>query len=293
MRLRIVFPIASVLGFAAAAASAAAQAEYVGSYAWSEHGKAFGGFSGLEIFGGGSRFLAISDRGSIVAGSLLRDGGRIAGVDVEQVEPIRDTKGGKLKRYEADAEGLAVRPDGRIYVSFEAVHRVWTYRDPASEAAWLPTHPDFKEFQSNSSLEAMAIGPDGALYTLPERSGVTERPFPVYRYRNGGWSVPFTIPRRGGYLPVGADFGPDGRLYLLERHLTLFLFNVRVRSFQVNGDAILDERLVFQAAPGKHGNLEGIAVWEDAAGDIRLTMISDNNFNGFQRTEFVEYRLKK
>ena len=45
------------------------------------------------------------------------------------------------------------------------------------------------------------------------------------------------------------------------------------------------------SAAGEHDNLEGIAVWRDRNGDIRITMISDDNYRAFQRTEFVEYRV--
>lgn len=40
-----------------------------------------------------------------------------------------------------------------------------------------------------------------------------------------------------------------------------------------------------------HDNLEGISVWQDPDGRIRLTMISDDNFMVFQRTEIVEYAV--
>jgi hypothetical protein len=47
-----------------------------------------------------------------------------------------------------------------------------------------------------------------------------------------------------------------------------------------------------ETVPRTHDNLEGIAVWRDAEGFIRLTMISDDNGRApFQRTEFVEYRV--
>lgn len=148
--------------------------------------------------------------------------------------------------------------------------------------------------QQNSSLEALAIGPDGALYVLPERSGRLTRPFPVYRYAGGAWTQPFEIPRRGEFLMTGADFGPDGRLYLLERHLaSIFGFQTRVRSFRVAENRVSDERVELVTSTGTHDNLEGIAVWRDAAGRIRLTMVSDDNFRAFQVTEFVEYRLKR
>ncbi len=146
--------------------------------------------------------------------------------------------------------------------------------------------------QNNSSLETLAIDAEGALYTLPERSGKLSRPFPVYRYRGGTWDQPFSIPRRPPYLPVGGDFGPDGKFYLLERHLNgIFGFQSRVRRFDLGPDQVTGEKILLETKTGTHDNLEGIAVWQDAEGFTRITMISDDNFKSFQRTEFVEYRL--
>ena len=268
------------------------EAVYLGSFSWSLPQDGFGGFSGLELSEDGKSFVAITDKGSIVTGTINRKDGRIAGIDARSLVPLRNIDGGALGRYEGDSEGLALRPDGRLYVSFENIHRVWTYRDPTSEAAWLPRDPDFKNMQNNSSLEALAIDTDGALYTLPERSGQLSRPFPVYRYKDGAWTKPFSVPRRAEFLPVGADFGPDGRFYLLERHFSgIFGFLTRVRSFRIDGDRITDERTLLETGAGTHDNLERIAVWRDPAGDIRLTMISDDHFRAFQITEFVEYKL--
>ena len=268
--------------------------DYLGSFTWSERDAAFGGFSGLEISDDGDSFTAITDKGSIVEGRLIREDGVIAGVAAGQLTELRDTDGSELDRYEGDSEGLAIRDDGRIYISFEAIHRVWTYRDTKSEGAWLPRHADFEGLQNNSSLEALAIAPDGTLYAVPERSGKISRPFAVYRYRNGSWSVPFSLPRRGEFLPVGADFGPDGRFYLLERHLNgIFGFLTRVRSFSLTRTAATDEVIHLETATGRHDNLEGISVWQDDEDAIRITMISDDNFRSFQKTEFVEYRLKQ
>ncbi|MDJ0826188.1 MAG: esterase-like activity of phytase family protein [Rhodobacter sp.] len=275
-------------------AGPSAEAEYLGSFTWSRPGTRFGGFSGLELDATGRRFLAINDKGWIVEGRLQREDGLISAVEAGPLRALKTPDGGPLGRFEGDSEGLALRDDGRFYVSFEAIHRVWTYRNTASKAAWLPRPEAFQSMQNNSSLEALAIAPDGALYTLPERSGRLTRPFPVFRYRGGSWSQPLEIPRRGEFLPVGADFGPDGRLYLLERYFSgIFGFRTRVRSFAIDDDRIGDERLLIETATGTHDNLEGLAAWRDRTGDIRLTMISDDNFRLFQRTEFVEYRLKQ
>lgn len=287
------------LGMALLGLSAGAQpvvdAEYLGSYRWSLPVEGFGGFSGLELADDGIGFVAISDKGTIVQGRLERAATEITGVMVtEKLHPLKNTDGGPLPRFHGDSEGLAIRADGRIYISFEAVHRIWTYRDTNSEGAWLPRHPDFKEMQNNSSLEALAIDASGALYTLPERSGDLERPFQVYRYAKENWTKPFSLPRRGPFLPVGADFGPDGRLYLLERAFnSIFGFQTRVRRFSIENNRVLNEQTLVDTPNGRHDNLEGISVWRDAAGDLRLTMISDDNFRLLQSTEFVEYRLKQ
>ncbi len=275
-------------------ATPSSDAEYIGTFVWELPDVNFGGFSGLEVTDDGRQFIAITDKGHIVSGGFVRSDGVIEKVEVGDLTELLDTDGTALDRFEGDSEGLALRADGRLFVSFEGIHRLWTYRDPGSEGAWLERHPDFQEMQSNSSLEALAIDDAGALYTLPERSGKLTRPFPVYRYAKGKWSVPFKIPRRGEFLPVGADFGPDGQLYLLEREFNgIFGFSNRVRSFSIVGGKLNSEQIVIETGSGKHDNLEGIAVWRDNSDNIRITMISDDNFRTFQRTEIVEYRLKQ
>jgi hypothetical protein len=66
-----------------------------------------------------------------------------------------------------------------------------------------------------------------------------------------------------------------------------------VRRFDVSEDQIGKGELILQTNAGTHDNLEGLSVWQDNTGVIRLTMISDDNFNILQHTEFVEYRLQE
>jgi hypothetical protein len=49
--------------------------------------------------------------------------------------------------------------------------------------------------------------------------------------------------------------------------------------------------MIFTSAVGQHDNLEGLSVWRDTKGTIRLTMIADDNFYFFQTTEIVEYGI--
>jgi len=271
----------------------AGQLVFQGSYTWSLANDGFGGFSGLELSSDGTRFTTVSDKGRILSGTIARKDRVISRVTMEKFVPLLDQKSRPVVKYNIDSEGLAIGPDGTIYVSFEGNHRVWRYAAIGAKAVRLKKHPDFKNFQPNSSLESLAIGPDGTLYTMPERSGKLGRPFPVYRYRNGHWNNRMSIPRRGRFLPVGSDFGPDGKFYLLERDFFWYSgFSSRIRRFDVTKNGFANEETLLVTPFGKFDNLEGISLWQDPQGKIRLTMISDDNFSILQRTEFVEYSLK-
>lgn len=259
----------------------------MGAYVWDVDDARFGGFSGIEVSEDGSSFVALSDRGSLVSGSFERTEGIISTVTMGPLLPLRGPNGNVLIPVESDSEGLAIGADGTLYVSFEWTHGVRQFDSIDQPASPLLTTPAFDTMQSNSSLEALAVDRDGALYTLPERSGRAARPFPVFRLKNGTWDQPFDIPRHGPFLMSGADIGPDGRLYLLERDFVGVGFRSRVRRFNLDGTS---EETILETGIRTHDNLEGISVWQDVEG-LRMTLISDDNFRSFQRTEIVEYRL--
>jgi len=281
-----------VLTFCCIAQTAiAADARLLSSYTWKNADRNFGGLSSIHLGANGENFLMSTDQGLFYSGKIIRNGTKITSVTDQKFSQIKDTKGNPVSgKNLGDSEGIAIRPDGRIYVSFERYHRVWTYRDATSEAAWLPRHPEFKRLQNNSSLEALAIDAKGWLYTLPERSGKLDKPFPVYRYNGTAWDNRLSIPRRGNFLAVGADFGPDGKFYLLERYFKkpIGVFS-RVRRFDVTKTGFINEETILTSALNQHDNLEGISVWQDDQNKIRITLVSDDNFNFIQRTELVEY----
>ncbi len=252
----------------------------------------FGGFSGLWIAPDGSRMIALSDRGTLVSADIDRNGGRIVGIRNPKPVRLRASSGAPLLNELTDGEGLAITPDGTIHVSYEQVHRVARYVTPGGAAQILPRPAAFRAFDDNRGLEALASDRQGRLYALPEDHPTPDGRIPVFRWDGRAWTVPFTLPKRGDFLPVGADFGPDGRFYLLERDLGITGFRNRLRSWDLTGDAPADERTLIEAS-GVHDNLEGVSVWRDSNGRLRATMISDDNFLPLQRTEIVEYVLKE
>lgn len=292
--MRSSFGLALTLLVCAASVLKAQPAEFLGSYNWTSPEPEFGGLSALEVTVNGREVIALSDRGFLVFGTIVREGedAKIQSIQTERLVPLVDKDGQGFEEFDRDSEGLAIAPDGGLYISFEAIHGVRKFdRSGRMVSEGVMRHPDFLSMQRNSSLEPLAIDGDGRLCTAPERSGRLLRPFPVYCRDQNGWSQPFAIPRSDDYLLAGMDFGPDGRLYVLERALRSIFFASRVRSFEVEGNTLGDERVVLETPGGRHDNLEGISVWRSDDGHIRISLVSDDNFNLFQRTEIVEYRV--
>lgn len=260
---------------------------------WHENVEGFGGFSGFEVLDGGARFVAVSDSGRWATGRMERRDGRLIAAILERSGPLLAIDGTVLTGRDIDAEGLAVDAGGRIYVSFEHFHRIRRYDRIDGPAAPVPDHPAFPRLQENSGLEALAIDADGILYAIPERSGALDRPYPVFRLRDGIWDTDLELKRAPPFLVTGADWGPDGRLYILERDFSLLGFRTRIRRFMLGPEGFDAGETLIETERRELDNMESISVWEDDAGRIRITLISDDNFFPLQRTMFAEYVIEE
>jgi len=274
------------------ATTAGARLEPEARVVWNEAVAGFGGFSGLVVLEDGARLVTVSDRGTWASAAMLREGGVLVALRLTGSGPLLSIAGERLVDDEVDAEGLAVDAEGRFLVSFEAFHRIRRYDRIDGPATGVPSHPGFPRLQNNSALEALAIDAEGTLYAIPERSGRWERPFPVYRLRGATWDTDLRLPRSGTFLVAGADFGPDGRLYLLERDFRrLGAFATRIRRFTLGPGGFDAGETLLETDFGSFDNFEGIAVWRDAEGVTRVTLIADDNFFALQSTVVAEYRL--
>ncbi len=252
----------------------------------------FGGISAIDISDDGSRLLAISDNGSYTHGVITRDvSGRVESASFEPMKQLKTFRG-SLYLSHKDTEGVAVGPDGTIYVSYELYALIAAFPTIDDFPVKLPSPPEFADYMNNRSLESLAIDRAGVIYSVPEAPAGFGAEFPVFRFDGTDWDHELSLPRRGGYLAVSADFGPDGRFYLLERLYYGFpAFSSRLRRFDLTDQGFVNEVTLFTTAIGTHENLEALSVWRNPAGRLVATMMADDNFNALFSTQLDEYVL--
>ncbi len=285
----------SLVALILAATPLAAEPEFeqTSHFVWERPEDYFGGWSAIEVMDGGASFIAIGDNAQIYEGKFLRAGNRIVGVEPGPVGALVDTDGTpffqKNIEHIGDSEGLAVLSSGRFAVSFERFPRILIYGETG-----LPTRVELPReatgLPENGGVEALAVDNEGRFLAIPETAPKGTTGFPLWRQKRAGWETLGHLKRSKGFRPVGADVGPDGKLYVLERAFHLVGFQSRIRTFQPN-EFHPDGEILWTSHLRQFDNLEGLSVWRDSEGRLRLTMISDDNNLSVQETQIIEFRL--
>lgn len=261
----------------------AQQSEHLSSTRWDG---GVGGLSAIAVAPDGRSLISLSDRGWIVEANIQRDAtGRITAIHGAAQRPLRGADGKALGKPDYDAEGIDVLPDGTLAVSYESPHRIWRHARDGRFLSAYDIPEAFKRLGKNRGIEALARVPGGGLVAMPEYMSA---PTPIWVQSGSEWGQIATLDGPFGFAAVGADVGPDGDLYVLQRAILGVGFSARVVRIDLS-DGQAEQ--VLRTTSGVHGNLEGVSVWRDAGGHIRLTMVADNNRNPFQVSEVVEYKI--
>lgn len=275
---------------------------YLGGLWLKSEDPGFGGLSGLsaETRDGEVRILAVTDQGDKLAGRVVFSDDRLTGVDGATIEPLVNPDGGPIagKRL-GDAESITRLPDGRVLVGFEQRHRVWAYGQGLSGAAQVFDTPKaLADAPSNGGLESLAGFADGRVLAITEQMKTRSGNFAAFLRQGGDWTEAEWVGSAPGFEPSDATVLPNGDLLVLERLWSpLAPLDIRSRIDRVKGasvkpGAVLQgEVLAELRAPLTAENFEGIAAFRAASGATRLLLVSDDNFNGAQRTLFLAFEM--
>lgn len=281
----------------------APSASFLGGWELQSDAPGFGGLSGVTLRG--DDLLAVTDRGDWLRLAARRDEtGRLLGFGDAQLVPLRDAAGVPLSGRSADAEALAVAPGGVLMVAFEGGHRIVGYAEVGGAAIQETPGAPSEGLASNGGLEALAIGPGAAMVAVAEAPTRDEPQIAGWLFgSDDGAPRLLSIQRNDGFSPTGADVGPDGALYLLERRYRWWRgVAARVRRFDWPDDAEpatdaplkmgLGEVLLELDELAGIDNFEAIDIAARGDGSVVATLVSDDNFSGAQRTLIAQFVLR-
>lgn len=268
----------------------------------------FGGLSSITFTGPDHRLAMVTDRGNFVAGRLVYDDDGIPlGLIGVTIDAIHNSKDVELPRqFARDAEGMdTVYRDGKpvaVRVAFENLSRVADFAlvdgvpgGPAREV----NVPDWvTRARTNEAIESICIAPPaspvaGSTLLIGEqiRDAQGNHRATLLGNRDKGDLVLAPIE---GVAPSDCAFLPNGDLLVLERGIAFFAFTMRLRLIpadQVHAGATMRGKVILSASGNDIDNMEGVTVHEGPDGSLRITLISDNNFNDWERSLLLEFSL--
>jgi len=280
--------------------------EFRGGLVLTSDYKPFGGVSALYMEADGERFLAVTDNGSWLRGRIVYRDGKPIGIADAEMAPMLAWDGKPLASHHwYDAESLT-ELDGQFYVGIERREKIvrFDYRRNGLAAHGEPIKvpDDFKSFTYNKSLECLAAGPHGGpladtLIVVTEQSldaAGNHRSFLL----KGNEVGRFTVRRSDDFDVSDCTVLPPSDLLLLERRYSpLTGVAMRIRRIPldalkpgalVDGPAIVEADLGYQI-----DNMEGIGLHRTAAGELVITLVSDDNFSVLQRNLLLQFTLAK
>jgi hypothetical protein len=263
----------------------------------------FGGLSALNMAPDGVHFLALSDKARWFRGRIVeRDGGPAGLADVETALVLGPDGAPLAKRGWYDTEALA-RDGSTLYVGIERVHQIVRFNDKAGLMARgqpIAVPAAIKKLPSNKGIEGLVFVPRGrplagTLIALSERG--LDAAGNIVGFLIGGRSPgTFAIARKNDFDVSDAALLPGGDMLVLERRYSwasgVAMRIRRIALASIKPDAVVDGPALVEADMGfEIDNMEGLGVHLTAAGEVVLTLVSDDNFSAIQRTLLLQFTL--
>ena len=270
------------------------QLEQVGFLNIDRNEKDYGGFSGLVISNEGTEALVVTDKSFFFVLELRRDENDIlTGYSVIRKGRILSSKGEHLNGRNTDSESIVIDENNNYYISFESNHRIMMHAEVGGKGVFVPKHPMFRKLSVNKGIEALAIDADNRLIAIPEKppSGISD--IPIFRLQNDKWEIIKYVKINDNFLVTDAEILPEGLLLILERKFSWTQgFKTRFRLISLDKFDNKEPVTVFTSTANQFDNLEGVTLWRDKNGEMRILTVSDDNFHPLQQSEIREFFLK-
>jgi hypothetical protein len=255
----------------------------------------FGGFSALAALPDG-RFVGVSDAGTLIGFGLNSDDR----TDRPFISPLPDSQGTEIDYQDRDSEGVAHDPDsGQFWVSYEAKHAIRRFSSSFARSTGIVRPREMQGWPSNKGAESIIRLTDGRFIVISEslEDDKTHQAllFSGDPVEAGTDIAQFSYHPPAGYRVTDGVQLPDGRLMILNRWVGLpngFAAKLALvdPAHIGKGETVRGRVIATLASPLLVDNMEGIAVTE-RDGSVIIWLISDNNFNVFQRTLLMKLRL--
>lgn len=264
----------------------------------------FGGISAIRVAADGQSFLAVSDKGRWLRGSITYDGNKPTGIVDAEMAPVLGPDGKPLAaRGWYDTESIA-QDGGTVWLGIERVNRIVRFdigaRGLLARGQPIAVPPGIGKLPNNKGLECLVFAEKGlplagTLIAVSERG--LDADGNIKGFLIGGPSAgEFAVKRIGDFDISDCAVTPAGDLLLLERSYSRWRgVAMRIRRIaltEVKPGATIDGPALIEADMGYQiDNMEGLSVHRAASGELVLTLISDDNFALYQRTLLLQFTL--
>jgi hypothetical protein len=256
----------------------------------------FGGISALTALSDG-RFIGVSDAGTLIGFGLTND----IRADRPFIAPLPEAYGpGKTYR-DRDSEGLAYDADtGQFWVSYEGNDMIRRFT-PSFARSDSVVHPAaMQDWPYNRGAETILRFPDGRFAVFSEGADRPDGSYQAVLFSGdpvepGTSSFTFGYRPPVGYKATDAKMLPDGRILMLNRRIGFpngfsAILSVLNPADITKGATVKSTPIAVLKSPLLVDNMEGLAITQEGAQTI-IWLISDNNFNIFQRTLLMKFAL--
>lgn len=270
--------------------------EFLAAWELGSNNPNFGGISALSMMRDG-RFIGVSDMGTLIGFGLTGQNQ----IDRPFIAPLPDAYGKNIGYEDRDSESIAHDPaTGRFWVSYEGKHAIRRFGRSFARTEGIARPKPMQSWGANSGAEALIRLPDGQFIVFSEGHDLPDGSYEALHFSgdpteegSSGFSFGYAPP--AGHKITDAAMLPDGRILTLNRKLSFPPeFSIALAVFdpaQIAKGAVISPKVIARLqAPLLVDNMEGLVVAQDGGRTI-IWMISDNNFNIWQRSILMKFAL--